>query len=132
MMNRLFMFSRFYNNLYYKNVYAFYEEPLMFSLENHDGDLFFGYALGSEDETSVYLIVPVTQDILDRLENKTLSILGLFEETSDQTLDKLTVFVPCLSDFDTSERQVYFHKLNYLMPEDSIFIDECYPYDPNA
>ena len=71
----LFIENRF-GRLSYHNVYSVYDIPLIFSAKNEYGQDYFCYFLGYEstNNTEKWLIIPTSESIINKLEQKDISI----------------------------------------------------------
>lgn len=60
--------------LYFYNIYLFYDEPQLFSCIDSNNHYYFVLAIPSEDDKASWLLVPVTTGRLSRLEKNTFQI----------------------------------------------------------
>ena len=112
--------------LYYHNVYSFYDEPLIFTALNQFEQLFFCYALGCDDDNDRWIIVPVSPEVINELEQKDRSILSVLKPRKNHQVFLARI---SLADASVDEQLVNIDTLDVLMPRDDIFILENVNYD---
>lgn len=121
-----FLESSRHGSLYYHNVYSFYDEPIIFTALNEFDHLFFCYSLGCDESNDRWLVVPVSQDKVNKLEQKDLPIIKLLKPSARAKLTEIRVD---LETFEVSESLVVAKDLPYKMPDDNVFIHENINYD---
>jgi hypothetical protein len=124
----LFLTSDKYGPLYYHNVYSFYEEPITFSALNEFGQLYFCYSLGLDDnyEHDQWLIVPISEQKINKLEQKDIPIVKAIQQSSNSNVlfTKINLESNKIIEVFQSSRNPC-----YLLPDASIFINENINYD---
>lgn len=113
-------------SLYYYNVYSYYDEPIIFTAKNEFGQLFFCYRLGCENNFDNWIIAPTSQDRVNKLEQKEISILSMMKYSSSAKVILLKIN---LANYSIVEKLVPFKRLKYQMPSEDIFIRENINYD---
>ncbi|EGQ8203302.1 hypothetical protein O1C78_000682 [Vibrio cholerae] len=122
----LFLTSSRCGSLYYHNVYSYYDEPLIFTALNEYDQLFFCYSLGCDEQHDRWIVVPASQEKVNRLEQKDIPIIHMLKPSASAKVLLIKI------DLDTgivSEDFVIAQKLPYKMPQDNIFIRENINYD---
>ncbi|MFB0952992.1 MAG: hypothetical protein QMB70_00615, partial [Aeromonadaceae bacterium] len=112
--------------LSYYNVYSFYIEPIIFTAKNEFGQLFFCYSLGIEDRDDVWIVIPVSQDLVHRLEQKEIPVVKMIKQSKTSRVFLVKVDLETL---EATETEVFSKSLKYQMPKDSYFIRENINYD---
>lgn len=110
----------------YLNVYAYYDQPVMFSAKNQFGERYVCYSLGCEDLTEEWLIIPFSLETIKLLEDKNLSVSKLIKDALKG--DSLFLLKIKLSNFEQTVEKVKEEGFNYLLPEDNVYILDCEPY----
>lgn len=121
-----FLDSPHCGSLYYHNVYSFYDEPIIFTALNEFEQLFFCYSLGCNDSHDRWIIVPTSQDKVNKLEQKDLSIVKMIKPSAKA---KVLLVNIDLETFAVTESLTQAKTLPYKMPDESIFIRENINYD---
>jgi hypothetical protein len=122
----VFKSSTIYGDLYYHNVYSFYEQPLVFTAYNENDQLFFCYDLGVQDDNELWLLAPISEEKVRKLENKDIPIVDALIQSS--TYKAILYMEPFVGD-DIKQSLCLVKKLPYLMPDKSVFIHENINYD---
>ncbi|MGP9801250.1 DUF6575 domain-containing protein [Rheinheimera sp. NSM] len=122
----LFLESARYGVLYYHNVYSYYDEPIIFTALNEYDQLFFCYSLGNNETHDRWIIVPTSQDKVNKLEQKDLSITGMIKQVGKI---KILLLEIDLNDFSIKESLINSKKFNFKMPNENVFIHENINYD---
>jgi len=107
-------------------VYSFYDEPIIFTALNEFDQLFFCYSLGCDETHDRWLIVPVSQDRVNKLEQKDLPIIKILKPSAKTKLTEIRID---LKTFEISESLRVAKELPYQMPSDKVFIHENINYD---
>jgi len=107
------------------NVYEFYEQPRLFSLENEVGSCFVAYWLEETESYEGWLIIPISRLRLNRFENRDIDIRDLLLKQEQPNFFKLDVI------FDTYvEKWASLTKSDlekYKLPREGLFISEVTP-----
>ncbi|MEF2140797.1 DUF6575 domain-containing protein [Vibrio alginolyticus] len=122
----LFLTSSRCGSLYYHNVYSYYDEPLIFTALNEYDQLFFCYSLGCDEQHDRWIIVPASQEKVNRLEQKDIPIVHMIKPSVSA---KVLLTKIGLDTNEVSEEFVVAKKLPYKMPQDNVFIRENINYD---
>lgn len=122
----LFLTSSRCGSLYYHNVYSYYDEPLIFTALNEYDQLFFCYSLGCDEQHDCWIIVPASQEKVNRLEQKDIPIVHMIKPSVSA---KVLLTKIGLDTNEVSEEFVVAKKLPYKMPQDNVFIRENINYD---
>lgn len=122
----LFINSEKFGALYYHNVYAYYDEPLTFTALNEFGQLYFCYSLGYIDGFDKWIVVPVSNEKVNRLEQKDIPIIEMIKPNSSAKVFLIEIDV---NDFSLRETIVQSRKLDFLFPEKNIFITRNINFD---
>lgn len=124
----LFIENRF-GRLSYHNVYSVYDIPLIFSAKNEYGQNYFCYFLGYEstNNTEKWLIIPTSESIINKLEQKDISIRKILMP-NENSLGILTL-VDCETLDVISEDKIKIKTIEDSLPENDIFISENINYD---
>lgn len=122
----LFLTSSRCGSLYYHNVYSYYDEPLIFTALNEYDQLFFCYSLGCDEQHDRWIIVPASQEKVNRLEQKDIPIVHMIKPSVSA---KVLLTKIGLDINEVSEEFVVAKKLPYKMPQDNVFIRENINYD---
>jgi hypothetical protein len=122
----LFIKSKVFGPLYYHNVYSFYDEPLIFNALNEFGQLFFCYGLGCDDEDDRWIVVPISEQNANKLEQKDMPILSAIKQSANSNV---LVIKTSLVSGEQNEEYVAAKKLPYRLPTDKVFIRENVNYD---
>lgn len=122
----LFLKSNRCGCLYYHNVYSFYDEPIIFTALNEFEQLFFCYSLGCDTTHDRWLVVPTSQEKVNKLEQKDIPIIKMIRESS---LSKLLFVKIDLNSAEISEEFLIASRLPYQMPNDSVYIRENINFD---
>ncbi|EGQ8592293.1 DUF6575 domain-containing protein [Vibrio cholerae] len=122
----LFLTSSRCGSLYYHNVYSYYDEPLIFTALNGYDQLFFCYSLGCDEQHDRWIIVPASQEKVNRLEQKDIPIVHMIKPSVSA---KVLLTKIGLDTNEVSEEFVVAKKLPYKMPQDNVFIRENINYD---
>lgn len=122
----LFLTSSRCGSLYYHNVYSYYDEPLIFTALNEYDQLFFCYSLGCDEQHDRWIIVPASQEKVNRLEQKDIPIVHMIKPSVSA---KVLLTKIGLDTNEVSEELVVAKKLPYKMPQDNVFIRENINYD---
>jgi hypothetical protein len=123
-----FMSCKTYGALSYHNVYSFYDEPIAFTAFNEYEQVFFCYSLGLDDEFEhdMWLISPISEKLINKLEQKDVPILSAIQQKSDSK----TLLVKINIETGIREEVIKNVKsLPYLLPEADVFITENVNYD---
>ena len=117
----LFMDSSHFSNLYYHNVYSFYDEPVIFTALNDYDQLFFCYSLGCDKKDERWLITPISEKRVNELEQKDIPIVKAISSRRDDYVH----LVRCsLETGILDESKVKFSKLPFKLPSEDVFIRE--------
>ncbi|MDF4498199.1 hypothetical protein P3467_15725 [Vibrio parahaemolyticus] len=122
----LFLTSSRCGSLYYHNVYSYYDEPLIFTALNEYDQLFFCYSLGCDELHDRWIIVPASQEKVNRLEQKDIPIVHMIKPSVSA---KVLLTKIDLDTSEVSEEFVVAKKLPYKMPQNNVFIRENINYD---
>lgn len=122
----LFLESPRCGSLYYHNVYSYYDEPIIFTALNEFEQLFFCYALGCDDLNDRWIIVPTSQDRINKLEQKDLAIVKMIKASAKA---KVLLTKINLETFEVTEEFQLAKMLPFKMPEADVFIRENINYD---
>ena len=122
----LFLDSPRFGKLFYHNVYSYYDEPLIFSALNEYDQLFFCYSLGCDENHDRWIIVPISQDLINRLEQKDISVVRVIQQN---TTSKVFLVKIDLENFTVNEEHVLAKKLPFKLPKDDYYIRENVNYD---
>ena len=122
----LFLESNRCGSLYYHNVYSYYDEPLIFTALNEFGQLFFCYSLGCDETHDRWIVVPTSQERVNRLEQKDIHIVQMIKQSA---VSKVLLVRIDLDSFDVTEDFTLAKKLPYKMPEEHVYIRENVNYD---
>ncbi len=122
----LFLTSGRCGSLYYHNVYSYYDEPLIFTALNEYEQLFFCYSLGCDEQHDRWIVVPTSQERVNRLEQKDLSIVQMIKPAASA---KVLLVKIDLDTYAVSEDFIVAKKLPYKMPQNNVFIRENINYD---
>ena len=122
----LFLESNRCGSLYYHNVYSYYDEPLIFTALNEFGQLFFCYSLGCDETHDRWIVVPTSQERVNRLEQKDIPIVQMIKQSA---VSKVLLVRIDLDSFDVTEDFTLAKKLPYKMPEEHVYIRENVNYD---
>lgn len=126
MNNSIFINNEIFGELAYLNIYAYYDQPVMFSAKNQFGERYVCYSLGCENLTEEWLIIPSSLETIKSLEDKELSVSKLIKDSlKGYSLFLLKIK---LSNFEQTVEKVKEDGFNYLLPEDNIYILACEPY----
>lgn len=79
-MNKLFADIPYYGSLFFHHTYLFFDEPLVFSCINETFQMFFVLAIPNEDNKEKWLLAPISQGRLMRLEKNAIEIRKIFTE----------------------------------------------------
>lgn len=124
-MDNVFTRSPALGTLCMLNVYEFYEQPRLFSLENEVGSYFVAYWLEETDLHEGWLIIPISRLRLNRLENRDIDILDLLTKQEQNHCFKLDI-----SFEDFTEKWNSFSKTDwdkFILPRKGLFISEVTP-----
>jgi hypothetical protein len=124
--DNVFMKTPRFGVLSYCNVYNFYVEPLIFTAVNEFGQLFFCYSLGIEDGNDVWIVIPVSQELVHKLEQKEIPVVKMIKQSKTS---RVFLFRVDLETQDVTETDVPSNSLKYKMPNDKYFIRENINYD---
>lgn len=113
-------------SLYYHNVYNYYDEPLIFTALNEYEQLFFCYSLGCDDSYDRWIIVPTSQDKVNKLEQKDISIFNMIKPSASA---KVLLVKIDLESYKIGEELVVASKLPYKMPDEKLCITENINFD---
>lgn len=122
----LFLKSERCGSLFYHNVYSYYDEPLIFTAMNGYDQLYFCYSLGCDQTHDRWIIVPTSQEKINRLEQKDIPIIQMIQPSSSAKVLMVKVSLETseiIEDFQIAK------KLPYKMPANDIFIRENINYD---
>ncbi|MEL4394863.1 DUF6575 domain-containing protein [Shewanella algae] len=122
----LFIVSERFGELFYHNVYAFYDEPLTFTALNEFGQLFFCYSLGYADEFDKWIVIPTSSERVNKLEQKDISIVEMIKPNASAKAYLIEINV---SDFSLKENLIKVSKLQYSLPDKNVFISSNINYD---
>ncbi|MGM0429774.1 MAG: DUF6575 domain-containing protein [Pseudomonadota bacterium] len=104
------------------NVYAYYEGPRAFSAKNQYGQMFFCYWLETKEDKECWLINPVSEALLGKLEQKKLPIAKLIKPSGYKSLHVVE------ENFDSGVVNTISisasSKLPFTLPSDKVFITE--------
>lgn len=129
MINReelFFLQSERCGRLSYHNVYSFYDEPIIFTALNEFEQLFFCYSLGCDETHERWIIVPMSQDKVNKLEQKSISIVKAIKQSAKS---KVFVVKIGLENEQVSEELVLGSSLNYRLPSENFFITQNVNFD---
>ncbi|WP_445775359.1 DUF6575 domain-containing protein [Shewanella sp.] len=117
-----------YGNLFYHNVYSYYDEPIAFTALNDYGQVYFCYSLGLDDNGlfDEWLVVPISESNVNKLEQKDIPIIKAIKQKSDT---KALLVKLCLETGQLKEDFVSISKLAYIFPKDDVYIHENVNYD---
>ncbi|NLQ23418.1 hypothetical protein HGO26_11095 [Shewanella sp. S-1] len=124
----LFIKSEAFGSLYYHNVYSFYEQPLTFVALNDYGQLFFCYSLGLDDEyiKDQWIIVPISEENVNKLEQKDIPIIKAIKQSSTSHVLILDIL---LESGELIEKKALAKNLDFFFPDENVFIHENVNYD---
>lgn len=124
-MDNIFTKSPALGTLSILNIYEFYEQPRLFSLENEVGSYFVAYWLEETDIHEGWLIIPISRLRLNRLENRDIDINDLLTKQEQNNCFKLDIsfddFTEAWSSLKKSDLE------NYKLPRKGLFISEVTP-----
>lgn len=127
-MKKILFLETDFGKLFYHNVYAFYGEPVVFTAFNEYRQFFFCYSLGLDDEqeNDLWLIMPISEDKKNRLEQKDIPVIAMMKgvECEHIKLIKLN-----LETGIKEERWISTRNYPYLMPSDNVYITENINWD---
>lgn len=104
------------------NVYASYEEPTIFSATNEYGQLFFCYWIGVNTEEDRWIINPVSESLINKLEQKKTPISKLIKPKG---YSKVFMFSEFMDSGETRFTELATtRRLPFTLPDDSVFISE--------
>lgn len=126
MSKSIFINNEIFGELAYLNVYAYYDQPVMFSAKNQFGERYVCYSLGCENLTEEWLVIPSPLETIKSLEDKELSVSKLIKDALKG--DSLFLLKIKIDNFEQTVEKVEKVGFNYLLPEDNIYILECEPY----
>lgn len=124
-MDNIFTKSPALGTLSMLNVYEFYEQPRLFSLENEVGSYFVAYWLEETDSYEGWLIIPISRLRLNRLENRDIDIRDLLIKQEQANFFKLDINFE-----DFSEKWSVLSKSeleHYKLPRPGLFVTEVTP-----
>ncbi|WP_447554591.1 DUF6575 domain-containing protein [Vibrio cholerae] len=98
----------------------------MFTALNEYDQLFFCYSLGCDEQHDRWIIVPASQEKVNRLEQKDIPIVHMIKPSVSA---KVLLTKIGLDTNEVSEEFVVAKKLPYKMPQDNVFIRENINYD---
>lgn len=107
------------------NVYEFYEQPRLFSLENEVGSCFVAYWLEETNTHEGWLIIPISRLRLNRLENRDIDIRDLLVKQEQFSFFKLDIDFDSYNENWTSLSKVDLDK--YKLPREGLFVTEVTP-----
>ncbi|WP_338322827.1 DUF6575 domain-containing protein, partial [Pantoea agglomerans] len=124
-MDNIFTRSPALGTLSMVNVYEFYEQPRLFSLENEVGSYFVAYWLEETDVHEGWLIIPISRLRLNRLENREIDINDLITKQEQNNCFKLDISFDDFSEIWSSLKKTDLE--NYKLPRKKLFISEVTP-----
>lgn len=124
-MDNIFTRSPALGTLSMLNVYEFYEQPRLFSLENEVGSYFVAYWLEETDVHEGWLIIPISRLRLNRLENREIDINDLITKQEQNNCFKLDISFDDFSEIWSSLKKTDLE--NYKLPRKNLFISEVTP-----
>ena len=124
----LFLVSDKFGPLYYHNVYAFYDEPITFTALNEFGQLYFCYSLGLDDSNKYdqWLIVPISEERANKLEQKDIPILKAIQQTKESKVLFVKIDIEsneCIESMENTKNT------SYILPTSEVYICENINYD---
>lgn len=122
-MNQKLFLETDFGKLFYHNIYALYGEPVVFTVLNEQGKIFFCYSLGLDDkqQCELWLITPITKDNLHRLEQKEMSVVDAIKDNNDE---KFKLIKLDIENGSKEEGWILIQDSNYLMPNQDVYITE--------
>ncbi|ENB7483509.1 DUF6575 domain-containing protein [Enterobacter asburiae] len=124
-MDSIFTKSPALGTLTMLNVYEFYEQPRLFSLENEVGSYFVAYWLEETELYEGWLIIPISRLRLNRFENREIDIRDLLLKQEQPNCFKLDVIYDTYVEKWTSLTKSDLEK--YKLPREGLFISEVTP-----
>lgn len=121
-----FLESEKCGSLHYHNVYSFYDVPIIFTALNEFDQLFFCYSLGCDETNDRWIVVPTSQDRVNRLEQKDIPIIKMIKQSATSKVFLLNIN---LDDFEITESTISSKALPFKMPSEHVFIRENINYD---
>lgn len=119
--NKEFILTRF-GQLTISNVYAFYDQPTVFSAKNEYGQLHFCYWLGLNEKDESWVINPVSEDLINQLEQKKIPISSLIKPKGYKSI---FIFNENIETGEIIEQQISSKRnLPFTLPKDNIYIYE--------
>jgi hypothetical protein len=115
----LFLHSPALGKLLFHKIYSSYVQPLLFTVKNDAGELFFGYSLGADQLNDRWLITPVSEKILSLIEQKQLPLVEVFNQDEKQPI---FVIKQNVDNEDITELQTELKLLSFQLPRDSFFL----------
>ncbi|XPF92683.1 DUF6575 domain-containing protein [Colwellia sp. RE-S-Sl-9] len=122
----LFKTSSIYGDLYYHNVYSFYEQPLIFTAYNENDQLFFCYDLGVDESNELWIFAPISEEKVRKLENKDIPIVSALIQNKNY---KAILYMEPFDDSPAKESLCLVKDLPYQWPNLDVFIHENINYD---
>lgn len=123
----IFVDNNKFGKLKYHNVYAYYDEPLMFSAKNQFGHIYFCYSLGCDNLYDRWLIIPTTSECINHFEQKDISIFSMIKNSLREKTTYLLKFN--LSNLEQSLDLLEEKNFNYKLPNEDLYIHENINYD---
>jgi hypothetical protein len=122
----IFKSSTIYGDLYYHNVYSFYEQPLIFTAYNENDQSFFCYDLGVDEDNELWLLAPISEEKVRQLENKDIPIVDALVQNKNY---KAVLFMEPFNAGKIKQNLCLVSDLPYQMPAKDVFIHENINYD---
>lgn len=109
-----------FGSLKINNVYAYYDEPTIFSAKNEFGQLYFCYWIHDDQEAEYWIINPVSGELINKLEQKKLPISKLIKPSGYEHIFmfRFPFDEGELAKVDLQTRK----KLPFTLPKSSVFI----------
>ncbi|MFU2137140.1 DUF6575 domain-containing protein [Gallibacterium anatis] len=123
----IFVDNNKFGKLKYHNVYAYYDEPLMFSAKNQFGHIYFCYSLGCDNLYDRWLVIPTTSECINHFEQKDISIFSMIKNSLREKTTYLLKFN--LSNLEQSLDLLEEKNFNYKLPNENLYIHENINYD---
>lgn len=118
----IFVDNNKFGKLKYHNVYAYYDEPLMFSAKNQFGHIYFCYSLGCDNLYDRWLVIPTTSECINHFEQKDISIFSMIKNSLREKTTYLLKFN--LNNLEQSLDLLEEKNFNYKLPNEDLYIHE--------
>lgn len=112
--------------LTYHNVYAYYGEPLIFTALDQFGRFYFCYSLGEENNSDLWIVVPTSEELVNKLEQKDIPIIKMLVQSA---VSKVYLLSISLENLQTTSELVVASKLSFELPSEDVFISNNVNYD---